>query len=86
MKYTEIENSFKCDDCNKTFKGKEVHLVDPVTNIDIITPPSSFMYVDKDDKIMGGGAQPSLDKGDKLLCCPHCDQIHLFGFTQVEGE
>jgi len=42
--YTKIEDTFKCDDCDKTFKGKNIHLNNPATNINIITPPSSFIY------------------------------------------
>jgi hypothetical protein len=85
MRYTEIEDTFKCDGCDKTFKGKDIHLEDPASNINIIAAPSNFMYVAKDDKVLGGGDYPSLDKGDRLLGCPHCKQIHLFGFDKVKG-
>jgi len=81
--YTKIEDTFKCDDCDKTFKGKNIHLNNPATNINIITPPSSFIYIDKDNKITGGGEQPSLEKGDKIVCCPHCKATHLFGLTKI---
>ncbi len=72
-------DKFKCDNCKKEFLGREIKLVEAADNIKILTPPSPFRYIDKNDNITGGGKQPSRKKGDQILSCPHCGQIHLFG-------
>lgn len=75
--------TYKCDNCKKTFKAEDIEFRDPATNIDIITPPAPFVYVDKIGVVTGGGKQPSKQLGDKVLCCPHCHQVHLFGLDMV---
>ena len=75
--------TYQCDSCKKTFKSKDIVFEDAADNITILTPPSPFVYVDKDGKIVGGSKQPSKEKGDKILCCPHCKMTHLFGLDRV---
>ena len=70
-----------CDSCKKDFPSSKVKLKLASDNVRILSPMMCFLYVDKDGKIMGGSAQPSAEKGDRLLCCPHCNQPHLFGFS-----
>ncbi|MDX1806228.1 MAG: hypothetical protein R3267_04320 [Paenisporosarcina sp.] len=80
----EVKGTFKCDECQKTFEGHEVTLTEAADNIEIMTPMMPFVYVDKDNNLMGGREQPSKAKGDKLLACPHCESPHLFGFDPVD--
>ena len=79
-KFDEVGHfKFKCDKCKEEFSGSEVKLVEASDNIKILTPPSPFRYIDKDGFIKGGTEQPSKEKGDRVLACPRCKQIHLFG-------
>lgn len=81
-KFKEIQEkneTFRCDCCGKEIKASKVILVEATDNVKIYTPIYSFLYVDKDGKIMGGMEQPSGEKGDKLFACPHCNEPHLFG-------
>lgn len=83
MQFEKLQNEDKeylCDNCEKSFKAREMKLLDPSSNVKIAIAPSPFIYVDKDGKIMGGREQPSKEKGDKVAACPHCDFVHLFGF------
>jgi len=72
---------YVCDECKKEFPAKNVKLEDAVDNIKILTPLMPFVYLDKNGKMMGGTEQAKKDLGDKLLCCPHCGQTHLYGFS-----
>lgn len=72
-------DTYQCDKCKKTFKAREVKLIEPARNITIFG--ELIMMVDKDGKIVGG--DPDADKGDRLLACPHCETPHLFGFDRV---
>jgi hypothetical protein len=74
---------YKCDKCNKTFKAKEVRLEDAATNIDFLTPMRPLIFVDKDDAIKGGGTKA--EAGDRVLTCPYCKEVHLFGFSTVKN-
>ena len=74
---------FRCDKCKKEFNASEVVLVEAVDNIKILTPLMSFLYINKDGVVTGGGEQPSKEKGDKLLACPYCNAAHIFGFNKV---
>jgi len=76
----EQDQTFQCDSCKKIFKARDVVFEDAIDNIKILTPLRPFLYLDKNNKIMGGSEQPSKEKGDKVLCCPHCKQVHLYGF------
>ncbi len=87
MKFEEVEDTVKyvCDSCKGVFNPSEVKLSDPVDNITMSPLLISFRYVDINGKIMGGQEQPTKEKGDKLLTCPLCEYIHLFGFDRFEG-
>ncbi len=79
-KFDDVKNHrFKCDGCKKEFSGSEVKLVEAADNINILSFPMPFKYVDKNNTITGGSEQPSKEKGDRVLACPNCKQIHLFG-------
>ena len=64
-----------CDSCKKMVRDSEVKLLDPVDNVLTFPMMISFLYVDKNRKIIGGRKQPTKEKGDKLFSCPY---IHLF--------
>jgi len=44
----------------------------------------TFVYMNKEGKITGGSEQPTKENGDKLLGCPLCDFVHLFGFNKLK--
>jgi len=74
-------DKYSCDKCKKTFTASEVKLVEPGDRISIIPHPiMGFVYVDKNGIIIGCRQQASKEKGDKMLACPHCMYVHLFGF------
>ena len=89
MKFEELKDTDKyvCDSCKGVFNPSKIKFSDPIDNI-TMTPGMmiSFLYVDKDGKIMGGREQPTKEKGDKLFTCPLCDFVHLFGFDKFEEE
>jgi len=72
--------NFRCDNCKKVFKAKEIKLVEPAANFSGTSFMMPFVFVSKDDKIMGGSKTASKELGDKLFACPHCEQVHLCGF------
>jgi len=82
---TELDQDkvYKCDECDATFKRNEMKFIEPSDNISILTPLSPFIYADKDGNPIGGSEQPSKEKGDKILACPKCGQIHLYGFDLI---
>ena len=72
---------YKCDDCKKTFKQSEIKKVKPSTNFHLLLQPIYFMDFEGKAKC---GMMDKLEDGDKLLACPHCEKVHLFGFdTEV---
>ena len=74
---------YKCDKCSKTFKAKEVRLENAATNITFLTPMQPLIFVDKNDAIKGGGTKA--EAGDRVLTCPYCKEVHLFGFNIVKS-
>jgi hypothetical protein len=78
--------TYQCDNCKENFKAENIEFCDPVDNINILTPPAPFIYVDKTGTVTGGTKQPSKKLGDKLLCCPHCHGVHLFGFDIIDPK
>ena len=73
---------YKCDKCNRTFKAKEIKLKDAATNVNILTPICPLIFISKEGKIMAGGSHA--EEGDKVLVCPYCDEVHLYGFDAVK--
>jgi len=80
MKIRDVKGESKCEACHKTVTGKTVKLVEPTDNCKIMTPIMPFIYVDKHGTIQGGMNMADRNIGDKMLACPHCDHVHLFGF------
>ncbi len=76
------EEIYKCDECKATFKRSEIKFEDPSENFSF-GPGMRFVYVDKDNKPCGGEEAASKAKGDKILACPKCNQVHLFGMDVV---
>lgn len=72
--------TYKCDDCEAMFKESRVKLIKPCDNINIAF--STVMFKDKNGKAMRGDFS-SLKEGDKLLACPACGKVHLFGFNTI---
>jgi len=67
----ELEKEFRCDDCKKTFLGKDIILFRDSDNVTIIPPPYMNRVIKK------------IDGNDYVLACPHCKHVHLFGFDKV---
>ena len=84
MNYKDLTQEYCCDNCKKEFVGKDATLVDPINNISISPMISSFKFVDKNGIITGGREMAKKCLGDKLLACPHCGDVHLFGFDAVK--
>ena len=80
-KVNQDTKKYKCDECSATFIGKNVKLVKPIKNIEMHPVHSCLIFVDKSGTITGG----ELKKGDKLLACPKCEKVHLFGFEQRQN-
>jgi len=70
---------WKCENCKEKITNSEIKLVDPIDNFEILTPMLTFLFIDKNDVITGGGKMASKEKGDKVFACPHCDHVHLYG-------
>jgi DNA-directed RNA polymerase subunit RPC12/RpoP len=69
---------YECDECKHAFKAAEIKLVDPADNVILLG--HTIMCVEKDGTICSK-PNPSKADGDKLLACPKCGQIHLFGLN-----
>jgi len=80
MFYKKMTDKYMCDDCKKTFAGKDVKLEALADNINIFG--QMIFVVDKDDKIRGTSTAKAKE-GDRTIHCPHCGYTHLFGFTKV---
>jgi transcription elongation factor Elf1 len=74
------DQNFVCDKCKKSFKAKQVKFEDPINNFEILTPLMPFIFIDKNGVITGGTKMPQKELGDKVFCCPYCNQVHPFGF------
>ena len=87
-KFTDIaELKYSCDECKKTFFGKEIVLKKATTNMHMQKFFGyQFVFVDKDGRITGGSAGPDGSIGDQVAHCPKCDYPHLFGFNQCEEK
>lgn len=75
---------WKCDECKKKITNNEIKLVDPIDNFKFLTPIARFTFVDKNGALISGSAQASKQEGDKVLACPYCNTIHLYGFDLWE--
>ena len=75
---------FKCDSCKKEIKGEDIKLLPAVDNISMTNLMSTFKFVDKDGKIVGGHKGPDASLGDMVTYCPWCDYPHLFGFDMIQ--
>jgi DNA-directed RNA polymerase subunit RPC12/RpoP len=73
---------YVCDSCNKEFMGKDIILVDPL--IGDVKPFTPMAFVDKRGKLRCG--QPWSELGDRVLACPHCEHIHLYGFDPAYNQ
>jgi len=86
MKLKELKDTdmYICDTCKGVFRPSEIKLSDPVDNITMVPVMLTFVYMNKEGKITGGIEQPTKENGDKLLGCPLCDSVHLFGFNKLK--
>ena len=75
----DIKGTYRCDTCKETFTAQEVKLEPAGTNIRIET--QYMMGVDKEGNVI---ACHVFKDGDKILHCPKCGYIHLFGFDRVK--
>ena len=77
-KIKDLDEMSRCDECKHVFKGKDTMLVEPAKNIKMMPFHARIIGVDKDG-IITSLSEP-LQKGDKVLACPACHRVHLFGF------
>lgn len=88
VKFEELKkndtNHYKCDNCNGSFLLKDIILTEAVDNINIMTPMSLFVYINKEGNLQTTTIQASGEKSDKLLSCPLCKETHLFGFDMAK--
>ena len=82
MKFIEAVTGkkYKCDECKKPIDGESIVLKDTPGNITMVNPMLTFLFVDKEGKIMSGYKGPDSSIGDQIAHCPHCGFSHLFGF------
>jgi hypothetical protein len=80
MKIQEVENQYICDGCKKTFRGKEVKLEPAHNRMEV--PMGHMMFVEPDGTITG---KHCAEKGDSTMHCPHCNRLHLTGFTPFKN-
>jgi hypothetical protein len=78
---SQLEKLYKCDKCGHKFKGKDALLKRVTGGFEGVALFASFVYVDKNGKIIGGSKSPGTT--DKTLHCPKCKALHLFGFDPV---
>lgn len=64
-----LEIDYKCDGCNKEFKGKDIILVVDKVKIGGNMFPN-FITIDVNGE-------------DRRMACPHCEKMHYDGFEQV---
>jgi|WetSurMetagenome_2_1015567.scaffolds.fasta_scaffold855565_2 hypothetical protein len=69
---------YKCDHCKHIFQGKDVKL--ELAHHNISFPMGGICVVSADDRIM---RTTSFSDGDRVLRCPSCNELHLFGFDLV---
>ena len=77
------DKSYECDKCKSIFGAKEIVLVDAPTNITILTPLAPMIFIDKDGVIKSGGT--GAKEGDRMLACPKCKELHMYGLTPVQA-
>jgi len=73
-------NIFVCDHCKKEFTAKKIKLQEPVDNPGILSFTMPFKFVDKDGILTEGYEPAKKEIGDRVLTCPYCDVVNLFGF------
>ena len=74
------DGTFKCDGCEKTFKGNQIKLSDRASNISM--PMATVTAVSSTGMIVRG-TYDSLVDTDQIMECPYCSCPHLFGFNPV---
>lgn len=78
------DDVYVCDNCKKDINASDIILTETTDNVKILTPMCTFVFVDKNGMLIGGGKQPSEKLGDQLLTCPYCNTPHPFGFSRKE--
>lgn len=82
-KLQESDGTYICDECHETFSAKEIKLVSPAPNIKMVPMFNMVKFVDADDVVMCSPSLPN-QEGDRLMACPYCGRVHLFGFDEVK--
>jgi len=68
-------NLYRCDSCKKTFTREEIEFESYINNIEVYGGKfTAYNTITNKDLV----------EGDCVLCCPHCNQSHPFGFDAVE--
>lgn len=87
MKIEDIKARYKCDDCKKEFNGNEVHTKPFNGGIRMVPGPMNglgVILVEPDGTLAAYGDTDKAPPGCSVVCCPHCEQTHLFGFDVVK--
>ena len=78
MSYKDVVIIYKCDECKKTFIGKNVKLKLAKSNVQLI---EQHVYIVDENDMIKTTPTENIKKGDRTLYCPHCEASHLFGFV-----
>ena len=83
---SEFELLFRCDECHKKFKGKEVVLEPYKRNMSMVNPMLSFKFFEAPDHFIGTSNTGNLDENKEYytLHCPKCGTLHLFGMDMAQ--
>jgi DNA-directed RNA polymerase subunit RPC12/RpoP len=85
MTYKDDESHYICQKCGKIFQGKNVRLKKFAKNVEIPFAGGLMLkFIDKDDKIRGSGSTHSIKDTDRVMACPHCEEVGLFGFQEIK--
>ncbi len=82
MKLADLETRYVCDgDSSHTFLGKDVHTEELAPNISMRPPMGMAILILRPNGTIGGSNIPQAP--DRLMGCPICKRIHLFGFNRA---
>jgi len=77
------ETLYVCDSCGETFKAKDIKLMNASPNMSRINLPVPIIIIDKSGDFIKTASD--FTDGDRVLACPNCSRVHLFGFNTVGG-
>jgi hypothetical protein len=82
--FMEENPKYQCDFCEKEFDARDIIFVDaPTTRIEL-GAKEKYIFVNSSDQIIVAGYPPLRSFGDRVITCPHCNEMHPFGLTRVK--